>query len=173
MDCLEETKWRPWISTFSFHDFSSWGQRAFCEPLSVTVSYLFRINLSQDWQLPYEERLGNLHYELTAVSSKHIISVDYFYFGISSYLIPGNVDRYQLPILQFYCNKDVIVTKASWVNCSGWKRHNNSVFFPRYLKAQIFHSIQVLYTIQRETTQILRILHPMIKAVLKSILNKH
>ena len=74
----------------------------------MTVSYLFRINLSQDWQLPYEERLGNLHYELTAVSSKRIISIDYFYFGISSYLIPGNVDRYQLPILQFYCNKDVI-----------------------------------------------------------------
>ena len=108
MDCLEETKWRPWISTFSFHDFSSWGQRAFCEPLSMAVSYLFRIDLSQDWQLPYEERLGNLPCGLTAVNSKRIMSVDYFYFGISSYLIPGNVDRYQLPILQFYCSKEVI-----------------------------------------------------------------
>ena len=83
----------------------------FCEPVGKAVSYLFRINLFCDWELLHEERLGSLPYDLSAVSSTLVTSIDYYYFCISSYLVPGNVDRYRISVfgscMQFYCRKEV------------------------------------------------------------------
>ena len=84
---------------------------AFCEPLGKAVSYLFSMNLYRDWELSYEERLGSLPYDLSAVSSKLVIAIDYYYFCISSHLVQGNIDRYRISVfgncMEVYCSKEV------------------------------------------------------------------